>query len=95
MRNGFLKVLRKEKKQKSYELQKETVPRPKIVSEKKWEELAQSVKEKGTMAVLKHLEREGYQLSDEQQEALHYYRKIEYVARSDKAEIRRLLKELL
>ncbi|ASV95573.1 hypothetical protein [Enterococcus durans] len=95
MRNGFLKVLRKEKKQKSYELQEETVPRPKIVSEKKWEELAQSVKEKGTIPVLKNLEREGYQLSDEQQEALHYYRKIEYVARSDKTEIRRLLKELL
>ncbi|STP29537.1 Uncharacterised protein [Enterococcus durans] len=95
MRNGFLKVLRNEKKQKSYELQEETVPRPKIVSEKKWEELVQSVKEKGTMPVLKHLEREGYQLSDEQQEALHYYRKIEHVARSDKAEIRRLLKELL
>ncbi len=46
MRNGFLKVLRKEKKQKSYELQEETVPRPKIVSEKKWEELAQSVRKK-------------------------------------------------
>ena len=95
MRNGFLKVLRKEKIQRLSELKEETVPIPKIVSEKEWKEFARSMKEKGTTPVLQQLEREGYQLSDEQQEALHYYRKIERVAQSDKVEIRRLLKDLL
>lgn len=95
MRNGFLKVLRKEKTQKLFELKEKKVPIPKIISEKEWEELARLVKEKGTTPILQYLEREGYQLSDEQQEALYYYRKIERVAQSDKAEIRRLLKELL
>lgn len=95
MRNGFLKVLRKEKEMKQTVIANENVSQKKVVTEEVWDKIAVELKTKKVMTILTELNENDYSLSKEQQHALQYFQQLEKVLQTESSKTKQLLKRLL
>ncbi|EPN3663110.1 hypothetical protein ACTX1S_000494 [Enterococcus hirae] len=95
MRNGFLKVLRKEKEMKQTVIANENVSQKKVVTEEVWDKIAVELKTKKVMTILTELNENDYSLSKEQEHALQYFQQLEKVLQTENSKTKQLLKRLL
>lgn len=94
MRNGFLKVLRKERAMRQLE-NKKIVHQQKIVTNDLWDQLAIDLKDKEVATILEELSANNYSLTKEQHQALAYFQRLESFIRKENSETKELLKKLL
>lgn len=88
MRNGFLKILRKEREEK----QQATT---KTVTEIEWQELAKKIKKQSVASLIQEYEQADYVFTSEQQLALKKFQEMESVMQTMDEDIRMLLKDLI
>jgi len=88
MRNGFLKILRKEREEK----QQATT---KTVTETEWQELAKKIKKQSVASLIQEYEQADYVFTSEQQLALKKFQELESVIQTMDEDIRMLLKDLI
>lgn len=88
MRNGFLKILRKEREEKRRATTK-------TVTETEWQELAKKIKKQSVASLIQEYEQADYVFTSEQQLALKKFQELESVIQTMDEDIRMLLKDLI
>jgi hypothetical protein len=81
-RNGFLKVLRKEKQ--------EPLPLP----EESWQQIKKALRQDDAVNIQKEWQAKGYRFTDTQKKALSYYQTFADMLKNEEKEVQKLVKEL-
>lgn len=81
-RNGFLKVLRKEKQ--------EPLPLP----EESWQQIKKALRQDDAVNIQKKWQAKGYRFTDTQKKALSYYQTFADMLKNEEKEVQKLVKEL-
>lgn len=82
LRNGFLKVLRKEKQE------------PLTLTEENWQQIKEALQQTGAADIQKEWQAKGYRFTDTQKKALSYYQTFANMLKSEEKEVQKLVKEL-